>query len=101
MVGSRKVREGVLVGALLLLAIITMRMSAKAPGDLSTLDRGILRVVSPAQAGMSSVARAVGGVAGRYVELTHVRGENDALKRDNVRLRTELLEARRLAAESG
>jgi rod shape-determining protein MreC len=76
-------------------------MSAKAPGELSTLDRGILRVVSPAQSAMSTVARAVAGVAGRYVELVHVRGENDELRRENSRLRTELLETRRLAAESG
>src|SRR5207245_927269 len=43
----------------------------------------------------------IGGVAGRYVELTHVRGENEQLQRENARLRTELLEMRRLAAESG
>ena len=101
MTGSKRVREGVVVAGALLLAIIAMRMSARAPGDLSTLDRGILRIVSPAQSVMSSVARGVGGVAGRYVELTHVRAENDALSRENARLRTELLEVRRVAAESG
>lgn len=101
MTGSKRVREGVVVAGALLLAIIAMRMSARAPGDLSTLDRGILRIVSPAQSVMSSVARGIGGVAGRYVELTHVRAENDALSRENARLRTELLEVRRVAAESG
>jgi len=86
---------------MLLLAIIAMRMSARAPGDLSALDRGILRIVSPAQSAMSSIARGIGGFAGRYVELTHVRAENDALARENARLRAELLEVRRLAEESG
>lgn len=100
MTGSR-VREGVFVAGTLLLAIVAMRMSARAPGDLSTLDRGILRIVSPAQAAMSSLARGIGGVAGRYVELTHVRGENEALTRENARLRAELVEVKRLAAESG
>jgi rod shape-determining protein MreC len=98
---SKRVRESVIVAAMLLLAVIVLRLSAKSPGELSTLDRGILHVVSPAQAAMSSIARALGGVAGRYVELVHVRGENDELRRENSRLRTELLETRRLAQESG
>jgi rod shape-determining protein MreC len=101
MTGSRRVREGFFVAGILLLAIIAMRMSARAPGDLSALDRGILRIVSPAQSAMSSIARGIGGFAGRYVELTHVRAENDALVRENARLRAELLEVKRLAAESG
>ncbi|HXI55787.1 MAG TPA: rod shape-determining protein MreC [Polyangia bacterium] len=98
---SKRVRESVIVAAMLLLAVIVLRLSAKSPGELSTLDRGILHAVSPAQAAMSSIARAIGGVAGRYVELVHVRGENDELRRENSRLRTELLETRRLAQESG
>jgi rod shape-determining protein MreC len=98
---SKRVREGAVVAGTLLLAVITLRMSAKNPGDLSTLDRGILRIVSPAQSAMSYVARGIAGVAGRYVELTHVRAENEQLMRDNSRLRAELLQMRRLAEESG
>jgi len=97
---SKKLREAVVVAATLLAAIIAMRMSAKNPGELSTLDRGILRMVSPAQAAMSLIARAITGVAGRYVELVHVRGENETLVRDNKKLRAELMEMRRLAEES-
>jgi rod shape-determining protein MreC len=89
------------VAATILLAVITLRMSAKNPGEMSTLDRGILRLVSPAQSAMSFVARGIAGVAGRYVDLTHVRGENEKLMRENSRLRTELMEMRRLAEESG
>jgi rod shape-determining protein MreC len=99
--GSKRIREGGVVAAMLLLAIIAMRMSAKSPGELSVLDRGILRIVSPAQSAMSSVARGLSGLVGRYVELTHVRGENEVLRRDNERLRAELLQAQRQAAESG
>ena len=76
-------------------------MSAKNPGELSALDRGILRLVSPAQSAMSFVARAIAGVAGRFVELTHVRAENEELAQENARLRAELTELRRLADESG
>jgi rod shape-determining protein MreC len=95
------VREGAVVAGTLVLAVIALKMSAKNPGELSALDRGILRVVSPAQSAMSFIARGIGGVAGRYVDLTHVRGENETLARENTRLRAELLEMRRLAEESG
>jgi rod shape-determining protein MreC len=98
---SKRVREGAMVAGTLLLAVIALRMSAKNPGELSTLDRGILRIVSPAQAAVSFLARGIAGFAGHYVELTHVRGENDQLVRENARLRTELTEMRRLAGESG
>jgi rod shape-determining protein MreC len=94
-------REAAVVGGTLLAAIIALRMSAKNPGEMSALDRGILRLVSPAQSAMSFVARGITGVAGRYMELTHVRAENETLVRENKKLRTELIEMRRLAEESG
>jgi rod shape-determining protein MreC len=97
---GKRLRGAVVVAATLLAAIIAMRMSAKNPGELSTLDRGILRMVSPAQAAMSLIARAITGVAGRYVELVRARGENETLVRDNKKLRAELMEMRRLADES-
>jgi rod shape-determining protein MreC len=101
MIASKRLREAAVVGGTLLAAIVALRMSARTPGELSTLDRGILRLVSPAQSAMSIVARAITGVAGRYVELTHVRGENETLVRENRKLRAELTEMRRLAEESG
>ena len=78
--GSKRLREGAVVAVMLVLALVALRMSARNPGELSTLDRGILGVVAPAQAALSTVARAIGGVAGRYAELTHVRSENDRLR---------------------
>ncbi len=78
-----------------------MKMSARNPGDLSTLDRGILSIVSPAESAMSLVARGIAGVAGRFVELAHARAENDQLAKDNARLRAEVAQLRRLADESG
>src|SRR5256885_5028792 len=101
MTAGRRLREGFFVAGVLLRAIIAMRMGARAPGDLSTLDGGILRIVSPAQSAMSSLARGIGGIAGRYVELTHVRAENEKLSRENARLHAELVEVKRVAAESG
>jgi rod shape-determining protein MreC len=98
---SKRVREGAVVAGTLLFAIIALRMSAKNPGELSALDRGILRLVSPAQSAMSYVARGIAGVAGRFVELAHARAENHELAKENARLRAEVAELRRLADESG
>jgi rod shape-determining protein MreC len=81
-------------------ALFMLRGSAKAPGDLSTMDRGILTLLSPAQGALSTVARAIGGVAGRYMDLLHVRAENDSLRSENSRLRADLLDAKRAASES-
>ena len=99
--GSKHWRDIAVVGGTLILALVVLRVSARNPGELSALDRGILRLVSPGQAAMSYVARGITGVAGRYVELKGVRAENDALHRENRQLRTELMEMRRLAEESG
>src|SRR5262245_40746343 len=98
---SKRLREGAVVAVTLLFAIIALRMSARSPGELSALDRGILRVVSPAQSAMSFVARGIAGVAGRFVELAHARAENHELAKENARLRAELASAKRLADESG
>jgi rod shape-determining protein MreC len=98
---SKRIREGVVVAVTLLFALIALRMSARNPGELSALDRGILRVVSPAQSAMSYVARAIANVAGRFVELAHARAENHELAKENARLRAELADLRRLADESG
>jgi rod shape-determining protein MreC len=100
-IGGKRWREAAVVAATLITAIVALRVSARNPGELSALDRGILRLVSPGQAAMSFVARAITGVAGRYVELTGVRAENESLHRENRQLRTELMEMRRLAEESG
>ena len=98
---SKRVREYAVVAMVLALAVIALRMSAKSPGELSALDRGILRLVSPAQSAMSFVARGIAGVAGRFVELAHARAENHELAKENARLRAEVAELRRLADESG
>jgi rod shape-determining protein MreC len=99
--GGKRLRELAVVAATLIVALIALRVSARNPGELSALDRGILRLVSPGQAAMSYVARGITGVAGRYVELKGVRAENESLHRENRQLRTELMEMRRLAEESG
>ncbi|MDX2022070.1 MAG: rod shape-determining protein MreC [Deltaproteobacteria bacterium] len=101
MTGTRqKLREVAVVTATLLVSLFLLRQSAKNPGELSTLDRGILHLLSPVQGALSSLGRNIGNLAGRYVDLVHVRSENENLRRENSRLRAELLEAKRGAAQS-
>jgi rod shape-determining protein MreC len=96
----QKVREVVVITTVFVLALFLLRGSARAPEYLSPLDRGILTLVSPIQSAFATLARSIGHVAGRYVDLVHVRAENESLRNENGRLRAELLEAKRGAAES-
>src|SRR3954447_24168261 len=96
----QRLREAAVGTATLGVALFTLRQSARMPGELSTLDRGILTLITPAQAALSSLARGIGGFAGRYMNLVHVRAENEPLRSDTSRLRAELFDAKRAAAES-
>jgi rod shape-determining protein MreC len=96
----KKVREVVIVTTAFVLSLFLLRQSVRSPEYLSPLDRGILTMVSPVQSAFATLARSIGHAAGRYVDLVHVRAENEKLRNDNDRLRAELLEAKRGAAES-
>ena len=96
----QKVREVVIVTTCFVLSLFLLRQSVRSPEYLSPLDRGILTLVTPIQSAFATLARSIGHVAGRYVDLVHVRAQNEQLRNDNEHLRAELLEARRGAAES-
>lgn len=96
----QKVREVVIVTTCFVLSLFLLRQSVRSPEYLSPLDRGILTMVTPIQSAFATLARSIGHVAGRYVDLVHVRAQNEKLRNENEHLRAELLEARRGAAES-
>ena len=96
----QKIREAVIITAAFVSALFVLRQSARSPEYLSVVDRGILALVTPLQSRMARVARSIGRTVSQYVDLVNVRAENEVLRSQNDRLRAELLEAKRGAAES-
>jgi rod shape-determining protein MreC len=95
----RRVLDYTLAGILLLLPVLILNSSLKEPEDLNRFDHAVLRISSPLQAGVSWVIEGVGGIWHRYIWLVDVEDENEELRADNERLRQELAEARRIAAD--
>jgi rod shape-determining protein MreC len=96
----QKIREVVIITGAFVAALFLLRQSARSPEYLSVVDRGILALVTPLQSRMARVARSIGRTVSHYVDLVNVRAENETLRTQNDRLRAELLEAKRGAAES-
>jgi rod shape-determining protein MreC len=59
-------------------------------GEPSGLDRALLRITAPLQAGVSWIVEGVGGVWSRYVALVDIEAENRELRDENEKLRREL-----------
>jgi rod shape-determining protein MreC len=89
----------VVVG-LLGLALGLVRHSARNPGHLGPIDRGLLHVIGPLQGLLARGAQGVGQLFVRYLALVQVEGHNRALRQENLSLRTQLTEARRIGAEA-
>jgi cell shape-determining protein MreC len=77
----QKIREVVIIMAAFLAALFLLRQSARSPEYLSPVDRGILAMVTPLQSRMARLARSIGHAAGQYVDLVHVRAENEGLRK--------------------
>jgi rod shape-determining protein MreC len=97
---KQKIREVMVIATTIIVSLFLLHQSARSPEYLSTLDRGILTLVSPMQSAFATLARSIGHGLGRYVDLVHVRAESENLRNENRRLRAELLEAKRGASES-
>jgi rod shape-determining protein MreC len=83
---------------LIAIPALFLRANLRDPERLNFIDRGVLKVSSPLQAGLTSVIRGVVGLWEGYVNLVHVKRENDLLRAENARLREDASRARREAA---
>jgi len=93
---TRRVREAALIAALLALPLLFLRANVTSPTDLNPLDKTVLRLSAPVQAGATAVARKVHDVWRGYLYLVDLRRDNERLRHDNARLRAEVLQSRHL-----
>lgn len=95
MARRRRLLDYGIAAALLICAFLLFLASAKKADDRNMLDRGVLRVAAPLEAGVGWVVGGVGDLLGGYVWLRDVDGENAELRVENERLRAVNAELRR------
>jgi rod shape-determining protein MreC len=88
----------VAVAVLLALPLLFLRANLASSDHLNAIDRFILRLSAPLQAGLTTTARGIGRAWSSYVALVHVRQDNARLVEENARLRSELIAAQKAAA---
>jgi rod shape-determining protein MreC len=98
---TRRARELVIVATLLAVPVLVLRANLAATEHLNVVDRAILRVSAPLQAGLTAAARGVGNLWTRYIALVHVKQDNVRLTDDNAKLRAELVAAKNAASREG
>lgn len=81
-------------------AVVRLWQSAHEPGQLSAIDRALLAVVSPVQAGLATGGAAVLGLGHRYLGLVKVQERNLALTTENRLLRGNVARLERAALEN-
>ncbi|MBI5481194.1 MAG: hypothetical protein HY906_20215, partial [Deltaproteobacteria bacterium] len=94
----RRWRDVLLCLVLVAVPVLFLRANLKSPQNLNFVDRGILKVTSPLQSGLTQLIRGLVGLWEGYVNLTQVKRENDLLRGENARLREDAARARREAA---
>ena len=75
---------------LLMLPALLLRASVKAPENLNPLDRAVLRLTAPVQAGLIRVFSGAADGWHHYLALVDLRQKNDGLTKENEELRTRL-----------
>lgn len=86
---KRRIIDYSLSGLVILITILVFRANL-ARGEPSAIDRALLRITAPLQAGVSWLVEGVGGIWGRYVALVDIEAENRELRAENDKLRREL-----------
>ena len=95
MVLPRKVRDIILVLALLGLPLVVFQANLKDPGALNPFDRAIMKVSAPVQAFVTTVISSVHSGWKRYVYLVGVEERGEKLAAENRKLKLELATAKR------
>lgn len=85
----RRYRDAILCVLLVGVSFFTLRASMRDPGSLTEVDRQILRFTARMQGLGAWIARGVGDVWDRYVYLLHVRDDNERLRAESARLRSD------------
>ncbi len=98
---TRRARELVIVATLLAVPVLFLRANLASSDHLNMVDRAILRISAPLQAGLTALVGGVGHVWSKYIALVHVKEDNGRLADENARLRAELVAARNAAAREG
>jgi rod shape-determining protein MreC len=93
---KRKLIDWGATAVLIIIPILVLRASLER-GEPSGLDRTLLRITAPLQAGVSWLVEGVGGLWGRYVAVIDVEAENRELRAENDKLRRELAQMTRRA----
>lgn len=89
MTSIKRYRDAAIVIVLLAVPFFVLRANMKQPERLNALDRAFLRVASPVEFAVATVARGVARAWDDYVYLVDVKKENERLAYDNARLKEE------------
>ncbi len=98
---TRRARELVIVATLLAVPVLFLRANLASSDHLNMVDRAILRISAPLQAGLTALVGGVGHAWSKYIALVHVKEDNARLADENARLRAELVGAKNAAAREG
>lgn len=96
----RRYRDAVIVVVLLAVPFFFLRANIRDPGQLSALDRAILKISLPVQYASSALARGLSNLWGDYVYLVEVKSDNQRLAYENARLRDRVRKLEQHEAEN-
>lgn len=97
---TRRAVDFALAAVLLLIPAAFLHSNFKNPGNLNTIDRVVLRVSAPLQAGVSWVIEGIGGLWHGYIWLVSVEEENDELRDRIAKLQYENAELARAVGDA-
>jgi len=101
MVMPRKVRDIALAAALLGVPFAFLQANLKDPDEINPIDKVLLHISAPIQAGVTGVTSAVHRTWKRYIYLVGLQRQNERLVAENMRLHRSEREAQRKLARMG